>query len=78
MHPSGYRDVRVHAPADLEGLDPERDAIRIAAGVGARKRAAIQEKAIQAGLKVLNPREAKPVEEPVPAESEEQVEESDD
>lgn len=78
LHPSGYRDVRVNTPAELDGLDPERDAIRIAAGVGAKKRALIQEKAIQAGLKILNPREEKPVEEPAPAVSEEQEEESDD
>jgi large subunit ribosomal protein L32e len=78
LHPSGYRDVRVHTPAELEGLDPERDAIRIAAGVGQKKRAVIQEKAIQAGLKILNPREGKSAEEPAPAVSGNQVEESND
>ncbi len=78
LHPSGFRDVRVHRPSDLDGLDPEHDAIRIAAGVGMRKRAIIQEKAIQAGLKILNPREAKAQEEPVVAEAEEQEDESDE
>lgn len=64
LHPSGYREVMVHNPAELEGLDPARDAIRIAAGVGAKKRILIQEKALKAGLKILNPRETKPAGEP--------------
>jgi hypothetical protein len=40
--------------------------------VGARKRAGIQEKALEAGLKVLNPKEirAAPAEEPVEEEKE--------
>lgn len=57
MHPSGYRDILVHNSEELEGLDPAVDAVRIAASVGARKRGAIQEKALSEGLKVLNPRD---------------------
>jgi large subunit ribosomal protein L32e len=57
MHPSGYREVRIFTPAELEGLDPSADAIRIGASVGNRKRLVIQEQALSAGLKVLNPRE---------------------
>ncbi|MCQ8893447.1 MAG: 50S ribosomal protein L32e [Methanolinea sp.] len=78
LHPSGYRDVLVHNPADLEGLEPAQDAIRIAAGVGAKKRALIQEKAVQAGLKVLNLREKKPGEEPAPVEEARPQEDDDD
>ncbi|MCU0632840.1 MAG: 50S ribosomal protein L32e [Methanolinea sp.] len=57
MHPSGYRDVLVHTPDELAGLDPTLDAVRIGASVGARKRGVIQEKALSAGLKVLNPKD---------------------
>ncbi len=57
MHPSGYREVRVFTPAELEGLDPAADAVRVGASVGNRKRLVIQEQALAAGLKVLNPRD---------------------
>jgi large subunit ribosomal protein L32e len=59
MHPSGYFEVLVFAEKDLENLDPETRAIRISAGVGSRKRVSLQEKAIAAGFKVLNPRVVK-------------------
>lgn len=57
MHPSGYYEVRVFSPKELEGLDPAENAIRIGASVGKRKRREIQELALSSGLKVLNPRE---------------------
>ena len=80
LHPSGYRDVLVHTPDEIEGLDPALDAVRIAAAVGARKRGVIQEKAMAAGLKVLNPKDLSkkkgaPVEEE--PEADEEVEEND-
>ncbi|OPY38917.1 MAG: 50S ribosomal protein L32e [Methanoregula sp. PtaU1.Bin051] len=71
MHPSGFFEVLVHSGDDLEGLDPRTQAVRIAATVGNRKRSIIQEKAISAGLKVLNAKAPKPVTrqgEPEPAE----------
>ncbi|MEM1559611.1 MAG: 50S ribosomal protein L32e [Candidatus Bathyarchaeia archaeon] len=55
LHPSGFREVLVYREEDLEGLDPERDAVRIAHTVGMRKRRAILDKARKLGLKVLNP-----------------------
>jgi large subunit ribosomal protein L32e len=58
MHPSGFYDVLVYSTDDLEGLNAKTQAVRIAAKVGNRKRAGIQEKALSAGLKVLNAREA--------------------
>ena len=61
MHPSGFFEVLVCKIADLEGLDPETRSIRIAATVGRRKRAALQEQALAAGLRVLNARAAKKV-----------------
>jgi large subunit ribosomal protein L32e len=57
MHPSGFYEVLVFTANDLEGLDAKTQAVRIAAKIGNRKRAGIQEKALSAGLKVLNARE---------------------
>jgi large subunit ribosomal protein L32e len=56
MHPSGFFEVLVSTIKELEGLDSKTQAVRIAATVGDLKRAAIQEKAAAAGLKVLNAR----------------------
>ena len=53
-HPSGFEEVLVHNPGDLEGLDPKRQAIRIGHTVGTRKRIAIKEKADDIGLRILN------------------------
>lgn len=58
FHPSGYEEVLVFAPADLEGLDAETQAVRVGATVGNRKREAIQEKALELGLKVFNLKDA--------------------
>lgn len=55
LHPSGFREVLVYNEKNLEGLNPERDAIRIAHTVGMRKRRVILDRAKQLGLKVLNP-----------------------
>ncbi len=54
-HPSGFEEVRVERPADLEGIDGDREAVRIASTVGARKRARIEEAAEAADIRVLNP-----------------------
>jgi len=56
LHPSGFQEVLVHKASDLEGLDPERQAIRIGATVGNRKRINIHERANDLGLRVLNRR----------------------
>jgi large subunit ribosomal protein L32e len=66
MHPSGFFEALVTSAKDLAGLDPKTQAVRIAAGLGSRKRASVQEAAIAAGLKILNARtitivEKKPV-----------------
>ncbi|RLE62981.1 MAG: 50S ribosomal protein L32e [Thermoprotei archaeon] len=55
LHPSGFKEVIVHNVADLELIDPAREAIRIASTVGARKREQILERAKALGIKVLNP-----------------------
>jgi len=54
-HPSGFEEVRVHNVADLEGVDGDRKAVRIASKVGARKRERIEEVAEDDGIRVLNP-----------------------
>ncbi len=54
-HPSGFEEVLVHRPEDLEELDPDRQAVRIASAVGGRKRERIEDRAADAELRVLNP-----------------------
>ena len=56
LHPSGYYDKLVHNVNELSLLDPEKDAARISATIGKRKRKEIIEKAKSLKLKVLNPR----------------------
>ncbi|MFN3621640.1 MAG: 50S ribosomal protein L32e [Nitrososphaerales archaeon] len=55
LHPSGFRDVLVYNPSDLDRLNPETDAARIASTVGAKKRVEIMTKAKKLGIKILNP-----------------------
>ena len=56
LHPSGFEEVLVNKSDDLEGLDPETQAVRIAKTVGNRKRSAIHDRADDLGLRVLNRR----------------------
>ena len=71
MHPSGFFEVLVFTEKDLENLDAKTQAIRISAGVGARKRKGLQEKAAASGFKILNTRVIKErVAEEKPAEPE--------
>jgi large subunit ribosomal protein L32e len=55
LHPSGFEEVLVRTPKDIEALKVGRQAIRIARTVGSRKRAIIEKKASELGLKILNP-----------------------
>ncbi|RDI72445.1 50S ribosomal protein L32e [Halopelagius longus] len=55
LHPSGFEEVHVHNTDDLEGVDPATEAVRIASGVGARKRERIEEEAEEREIRVLNP-----------------------
>jgi large subunit ribosomal protein L32e len=55
LHPSGYLDNLIHNTNELVRLDPKRDAARIAHTVGKKKRIEIINKAIELGIKVLNP-----------------------
>ena len=56
LHPSGFEEIVVETAGDLDGLNPERQAIRIAASVGNRKRASIHDRADDLGLRILNRR----------------------
>ena len=55
LHPSGYSDNLVHNAAELTKLDPRKDAARIGHTVGKKKRIEIINKAVERGIKVLNP-----------------------
>ena len=55
LHPSGHYEVIVYRPADLAPLVPGRDVARIGGTVGAKKRAAIIERATELGIRVVNP-----------------------
>jgi large subunit ribosomal protein L32e len=54
MHPSGFREVLVHHPLELDRVDPKTQAARIAHGVGVRKRTMIEQRAQRKGIRVLN------------------------
>ena len=54
LHPSGFREVLVHHPLDLDRVDPKTQAARIAHGVGVRKRVMIEQRAQRKGIRVLN------------------------
>lgn len=55
LHPSGFEEVHVHNVADLDGVDGDTQAVRIASKVGDRKRERIEEEAEDREIRVLNP-----------------------
>jgi len=55
LHPSGFEEVYVHTVDELDGVDPDTQAVRIASGVGGRKRERIEELAEDEQIRVLNP-----------------------
>ena len=56
LHPSGFKEVLVHRPEDLDGIDPAVQAARVGGTVGGRKRVLIHERADELGIRVLNRR----------------------
>jgi large subunit ribosomal protein L32e len=54
LHPSGFKEVRVWNVSDLEKINPETEAARVAHQVGMRKRADIEAKADELGIRILN------------------------
>jgi len=59
LHPSGYEEVLVRTLDDIAKVDPKTQAIRIAHGVGARKRVELLDRAKGRKIHILNPREVK-------------------
>ena len=55
LHPSGYKEVLVHTPDEIVGIDPNTHAIRIAHSVGTRKRIQITSIAREKQIRILNP-----------------------
>jgi len=55
LHPCGMRELLVKNEKELDGVDKKTTAIRIASAVGKKKRIAIEAKARELGLKILNP-----------------------
>ncbi len=55
LHPSGFEEVRVYNTTDLEDVDGDTQAVRIASKVGARKRERIEEICEDEEIRVLNP-----------------------
>ncbi|PDH24126.1 MAG: 50S ribosomal protein L32e [Marine Group II euryarchaeote MED-G33] len=56
FHPSGFQEVLVHRPEDLDDIDPAVQAARVGGTVGGRKRVLIHERADELGIRVLNRR----------------------
>ena len=54
VHPSGFREMKIKTLNELSGVSKDY-ALRIEAGIGKKKKLAIVDKAIEMGLKVLNP-----------------------
>jgi large subunit ribosomal protein L32e len=53
-HSSGFQEVMVHNPSQLEKVDAKTQAVRVGGGVGYKKRLAIEKRADELGIRVLN------------------------
>jgi large subunit ribosomal protein L32e len=53
-HSSGFQEVMVHNPSQLEKVDGKTQAVRVGGGVGYKKRLAIEKRADELGIRVLN------------------------
>jgi large subunit ribosomal protein L32e len=53
-HPSGFMEVMIHNPAQLEKMDPKTQAARVGGSVGFKKKLAIEKRADELGIRVLN------------------------
>jgi len=56
LHPSGFTDNLIHNVNDLQKLNPKTDGLRIAHGVGTKKRIEIVTVATQKKFKIFNAR----------------------
>ena len=56
LHPSGFEEVLVNNPKEVDNVDAKTHAIRIASTVGDKKREMIVTKADELGIRVFNRR----------------------
>lgn len=54
LHPSGFEEVLVFNVEGLESINPKVQAVRIGGTVGTKKRIAIEDRADELGIRVLN------------------------
>lgn len=54
LHPSGFEEVMVYNVDGLETINPKTQAARIGGTVGVKKRIAIENRAKELGIRVLN------------------------
>ncbi|MDR1690496.1 MAG: 50S ribosomal protein L32e [Candidatus Methanoplasma sp.] len=54
LHPSGFEEVLIYNVEGLENIDPKVQAVRIGGTVGTKKRIAIEDRASELGIRVLN------------------------
>ena len=54
LHPSGFEEVLVYNVEGLENIDPKKQAVRVGGTVGTKKRIAIEDRADELGIRVLN------------------------
>ncbi len=54
LHPTGFSEVIIHTPAELDRLNPKTQAARIGSTVGTKKRQEIAKKAKERNIRVLN------------------------
>ena len=54
LHPSGFEEVLVYNVAGLDNIDKKKQAVRIGGTVGTKKRMAIEDRADELGIRVLN------------------------
>tara|TARA_B100000700_G_C14485096_1_gene596973 strand:+ start:103 stop:351 length:249 start_codon:yes stop_codon:yes gene_type:complete len=57
LHPSGFEEVLVHNPKEVENVNPETQAVRISSTVGDKKRELIVNKADELKIRVFNRRD---------------------
>jgi large subunit ribosomal protein L32e len=55
LHPSGFEEVMIFNPKELEKMNHEKQVCRISSTVGLKKRLAIMKKSEELKIKVLNP-----------------------
>ncbi len=54
LHPTGFEEVLVYNVDNLDQIDPKKQAIRIGGTVGTKKRIAIEDRADELGIRILN------------------------